>query len=312
MNRIIYTPVLLLCILFSCKQKDKEIQPATNGNSLLWKISGNGLEKPSYLYGTMHILCKEDAVLSREFESVIKATDAIYFEVDLANADPVEMMESMKRMKMRGDTTLDDLLSESDLANLKDYVKGTGYNMIYSEMLTYLPILTATMLSQELQDCGASTGIEDAITVVAKEYKKKTFGIETLDYQLRIMDSIPYAAQAKELVIYIDSLRKPGGLKTEKERLMGFNKLYTSQNLDSLNKIMFVMAPEFMTSYGDLLLYNRNRNWVAALKQLLKEKSLILAVGAGHLPGENGVIDLLKKEGYEVTPLQNTLPQEKK
>ena len=64
-------------------------------------------------------------------------------------------------------------------------------------------------------------------------------------------------------------------------------------------------TPDYMAGFTDILLYHRNQNWVKKLKTLLPEKSILVAVGAGHLPGEKGVINLLRKEGYKVTPVEN-------
>src|SRR5688572_32233076 len=90
-------------------------------NTLLWKISGNGLKKPSYLFGTIHMLCKEDAGLSDSLKNIIKNVKEVYFEVDLDNM--FEMLTVMSKMKMRGDTTLQDLLSETDYEKVKNYFK---------------------------------------------------------------------------------------------------------------------------------------------------------------------------------------------
>src|SRR5262245_35233404 len=87
-------------------------QKSNSDNTLLWRISGNGLQKPSYLFGTIHMLCKDDAVLSDSLKSVIRNVKDVYFEVDLDNM--FEMLGVLGKMKMRGDTTLQDLLSVSD------------------------------------------------------------------------------------------------------------------------------------------------------------------------------------------------------
>ena len=79
---------------------------------------------------------------------------------------------------------------------------------------------------------------------------------------------------------------------------------YREQDLEKLSALI-ASADNDMSGFEDLLLYNRNRNWVAKLKTLLPEKALVVAVGAGHLPGEQGVIELLRKEGYKLTPVQN-------
>jgi uncharacterized protein YbaP (TraB family) len=66
-----------------------------------------------------------------------------------------------------------------------------------------------------------------------------------------------------------------------------------------------------MAGFTDVLLYHRNQNWVKKLKSLLPDKSLVIAVGAGHLPGEKGLINLLRKEGFTLTPVENKILQQK-
>lgn len=303
MNRFGSLFILLVVLATGCKQKDKPAGPKEN--TLLWKVSGNGLEKPSYIYGTVHIICKDDASLSENFKSIISKSDVVYFEVDLDNIK--EMMSAIDLMKMKGDTTLKELLSEEDFDKVKRYVDEESTLLPFSELESYLPILTATMLSEKMSDCDESTGIEEEITKLAKKSKKETLGVETLEYQLGLMDSIPYIEQAKALVAFVDSMTRPNGEKIEKEKMDSFYELYKEQDLEALNKMILEMDPTFVSSFADLLLYNRNRNWVIKLKDLMKKNSLVLAVGAGHLPGEKGLLNLLRKEGYEVTPLENKI-----
>jgi uncharacterized protein len=92
-------------------------QKNNSDKTLLWKISGNGLKTPSYLFGTIHMLCKDDAVLSDSLRNIIKKVKEVYFEVDLDNM--FEMLGVMGKMKMRGDTTLQDLLSVAVLPTMK-------------------------------------------------------------------------------------------------------------------------------------------------------------------------------------------------
>src|SRR5436190_13742076 len=92
-------------------------QGGKENNTLLWKISGNGIEKPSYLFGTIHMLCADDAVLSSNMQKVIRNCDEVYFEVDIDNL--FEMLGAMNKMKMKGDTTLRDLVSEEDYKKVK-------------------------------------------------------------------------------------------------------------------------------------------------------------------------------------------------
>ena len=72
---------------------------AQENNTLLWKISGNGIDKPSYLFGTIHMLCADDALLSANLQKVIRNCDEVYFEVDMDNL--FEMLGAMNKMKMK-------------------------------------------------------------------------------------------------------------------------------------------------------------------------------------------------------------------
>src|SRR5829696_9894290 len=99
--------------LIACgqKTKTKTAQPVT-ANTLLWRISGKGLAKPSYLFGTMHMLCGDDITLSDSLKSAIQSSDNVYLELEMDNM--FEMMGAMQHMNMRGDTTLADLLTKAE------------------------------------------------------------------------------------------------------------------------------------------------------------------------------------------------------
>lgn len=304
MNRYTAIFISLIFVAFACKQKEAEV-PAS-GNSLLWRVSGNGLEKPSYLYGTVHIICSEDAALSANFKKIIGRADAVYFEVDLDNME--EMLSSIDQMKMKGDTTLETLLSEDDFEKVKQFVEDNNSILPFSEMKKFLPILVSTILVEQIMDCDERTGIEEAVMEVAKKNKKPVHGMETSAYQFSLMDSIPYAEQAKELVAFVDSAANEERLKAEMDR---FYDAYLDQDMYKVEKITMEMDSTLI-KYADMLLYDRNRNWVVKLKELMPRNSIVVAVGAAHLPGKNGLIDLLKKEGYEVTALENNFPQNRK
>ena len=131
-----------------------------------------------------------------------------------------------------------------------------------------------------------------------QEPKKPTNGLETAAFQAGLFDSIPYEKQAKELVDYLDSMDQ------NKKITQQLAVLYTSQDLDGIQALSDKDDPE-MNGYMDLLLYDRNKKWAKELDGLLRGKSLLIAVGAGHLPGQQGVIELLRKKGYTVDPVNN-------
>lgn len=297
--KALFSLAFLMLTLASCGQKPaaKKAAPVTNNKSLLWRISGKGLEKPSYLFGTIHIICKEDAGLSDSLEAAIKGSDAVYLELDMDNL--LEMVGAMKLMKMKNDTTFTDLFSPEELAKVEKYFTQEGSLIPFSMLKTYKPFIAASTIMQSKTPCEKSTAMETEIMEFAKEQKKEIRGLETMKYQMSIFDTIPYKVQAQELLKYIDtSAGKDDGEKMFSEMM----QRYREQDLDQLEKLIN-QEEVGVVSFKDILLYNRNRNWAAKLKEILPGHSYLFAVGAGHLPGENGVIRLLQKAGYAVTPV---------
>jgi uncharacterized protein YbaP (TraB family) len=281
------------------KNDGKPLVESSSDKTLLWQVSGNGLDRPSFLYGTIHMLCAEDAILSESLKNAIARSDQVYLEVDMDNL--FEMLGTLKNMKMRGDTTLSDLLSKKDYEKVKHYFEEKSSLLPFSMLETYKPFLAAATIMESNIEC-ESVPMEQVIMQEAKKNRKNIKGLETMSYQMSIFDSIPYKSQAEQLVQYIDHAGDEANNK-EYDDLVSAYKKQDLQKLEELTK----QTDMGMANYVDMLLYNRNRNWVKKLKTLMQEKSLVVAVGAGHLPGENGVINLLRKAGYTVTPLQNKI-----
>lgn len=295
MKRISSVLLVSLLSVAAFGQNNKE------NNTLLWKISGNGLEKPSYLFGTIHMLCADDAVLTRNMKKAISECDEIYFEVDMDNM--FEMLGAIGKMKMLGDTTLKDLLNAEDYKKVKKYFEEKGSLLPFAMLETFKPMLAASTLEQGSMPCDNTAMMEQVIMEEAKQSDKKINGLETMAYQAGVLDSIPYKLQAQQLVDYINN----AGKEDKESKLMkDMFDAYRSQDLKKLEDLM-VEADAGMSSFIDIMLYHRNQNWVKKLKDLLPKKSLVIAVGAGHLPGEKGVINLLRKEGYKLSPIDNKL-----
>lgn len=282
--------------VLACAQQQKSSK-TTVGNTLLWKISGNGLTRPSYLFGTIHLLCADDAALSDNMKDVIRNADEVYFEVDMDNL--MDMLGAMNKMKMKGDTTLKDLLKEEDYEKVKAYFQERGSQVPFYMLERYKPILAASLLEGGSLPCENTAIMEQVIMTEAKENEKRIRGLETMAFQAGILDSIPYKLQAEQLLKYVEDA---GSSDTELSEMW---KAYNDQDLKKLEELL-IKSDVGVNNYTDLLLYHRNHNWVEKLKSLLPEKSLLIAVGAGHLPGERGVINLLRKAGYTLTPEDNT------
>ena len=123
-----------------------------------------------------------------------------------------------------------------------------------------------------------------------------------MGYQAEVLDGIPYKMQAEQLVAYIDNANK--GKDSSSTELSEMLQAYREQDLNKLEALM-MKEEAGVAAYADILLFQRNRNWIEKLKEILPGHSLLIAVGAGHLPGEKGVLNLLRKAGFTVTPVEN-------
>lgn len=280
-------------------------QPATNNkngakkadtnNTLLWEISGNGLTRPSYFFGTMHILCSDDASISPGLQNVIDNVGQIYLEIDMD--DMMQIFGAMNSLAMTGNKTLKDFYTDEQYTKVKAWFDKNG-QLPFAMLEKYKPMLLSSMIEEQAMTCPEKDGMEMRIMNAASGRKLEIKGLETMAFQAGMLDSIPYAEQAKELLEAIDSV------KTQKNTVQKLVKEYKSQNLDSISALT-ESEEGGMEKYLELLLYSRNRNWVQQFPNIAKDKSTLFAVGAGHLPGKQGVLNLLRQKGFTVKPIEN-------
>jgi uncharacterized protein YbaP (TraB family) len=265
-------------------------------HSLLWEISGRDLSHPSYLFGTMHLLCAEDAQLSDSLRYCIATAAQVYFEIDMD--DMMETLGALKYLNMNNNTQLSDLITPAEYQRVKNYFKTNGQMLPMAMLDRIKPYFVSALISESKFPCPAKDGMEQ---VIMKEVKKKStpiYGLETVQFQASVFDSIPYQRQAKDLVKMIDSSGK--GEDSSDIKLM---EVYRNQDLDKMQEM--TAGEEGMSDYIDLLLYNRNASWVKKMPAIMKGKPTLFAVGAGHLGGEKGVISLLRQAGYTVRPVKH-------
>jgi uncharacterized protein YbaP (TraB family) len=198
---------------------------------------------------------------------------------------------------MEGGKKLKDLYTPDEYKKVEDYFRDT----LHTPMMLLQgikPYFLVAMLYPKMMPCKTATGVEEELMKLAKEDKKEIKGLETIQFQASVFDSIPYDWQAKELLKNIDSFSM---YKKEFDTMM---RDYKDQRLAAMETSL--SKSEFGSDkFNDLLLTNRNKNWVVQLKNIMKKESVFVAVGAGHLVGEKGLINLLRKEGHTVEPLLN-------
>lgn len=297
----------LVCFagLLATAQKQKPLSQPSQNNTLLWRISGNGLLKSSYLFGTMHLLCADDITLSDSLKSAIQKADNVYLELDMDNM--FEMFGAMQHMSMKGDTTLEDLLTKEEYSRVKKYFKENSSMLPFEMLQTYKPLFTASMIeTQQSTGCDHMISMEHLVMQEAKSNDVAVKGLETMNFQLSIFDKIPYKLQAKQLYAIITHADD----KNEEKELSILTNAYRRQELEKLEE-MTKKEDMGMKNFTELLLYNRNADWAKKLQTLMPEKSLVVAVGAGHLPGSRGVLALLRQAGYKVEPVVNEMIRKK-
>jgi uncharacterized protein len=304
-SKNIYALVLLILpgqFLHAQKAKDvqtgKPVVPITEklANSLLWEISGRDILQPSYLFGTMHLLCADDAKLSDSLRYAIENTKQVYFEIDLDNI--IETLGAMQYLNMNNNTRLADLLTADEYQRVKEYFKKNKTMLPLSMMERLKPYFITSLISESKFPCAAKDGMEQVIMKEAKKDSKPIKGLETVQFQASVFDSIPYKRQAKDLLKMIDSAGN-----TADDSDLKLMQIYRAQDLNKMQEM--TTGEEGMTEFLDLLLYNRNANWAQKMPLIMKEKQSLFAVGAGHLGGDKGVINLLRKAGYTIRPMKH-------
>jgi uncharacterized protein YbaP (TraB family) len=268
-------------------------------NTLLWEISGNGLSKPSWFLGTMHVLCPEDAFLSASVKRILENINAIYLEVDMDNM--AQMMGALKAMNMLNDTTLQDLMTTEEIDKLKKFFDGK-FSLPFTMVQRMKPLFLSGLMAEQMLPCKSGSGTESLLLKEADERNLAIEGLETALYQAGLFDSIPYKQQAESL------LKAINGADKDDETIAKMLEAYRAQDLEKLEQLT-VSEEGGMEGYLDLLLYNRNHNWVEKFGSITSQGSYLFAVGAGHLPGEKGVLNLLRQKGYTVKPVANEIPK---
>jgi len=266
-------------------------------NSLLWKIEGNDIVGSSYLYGTIHMIGAEDFFMPSGTMSAIDNADEVVFEIDMNEmSDMGAMMGIMSKAFMKDGKTISDLLSVEDYKLLEDKFAKLGLPMMMLERIkpAFLTVFAYDVDPNGMQN-GSIKSYEMEFFEMANNASKPVSGLETIEFQMSVFDSISYEDQAKMLV---DAL-KAGDSGSDDFKVM--TDMYKSQNINAM--VQMIDDDEVMGSAdsNDVLLTGRNKNWIPVMTELMKTKKVFFAVGAAHLAGENGVINLLRKEGYKLT-----------
>lgn len=280
--------------------KAKATAQAATTKSLLWEISGNGLKQPSYLYGTYHLLNSSYLNTAPEVMERFMESRGLVVETEI---DSAKMMQLGAKMVMP-DNKLSNLLSKEDYALVNQEIKEKfGFELSMADQMK--PMTLMLMLSmkdyQDMEVLKNYTGqpLDMYFASYNKKSNKKVTTLETMEQQFDLLyNHYPLDKQAEQLVAYIKN----------KEAAMQLSNKLVQLYLDKDVEGIWALSQEYneVTGGGDLayMTDDRNKDWMTKLPAIMKEQSTFIAVGAAHLPGENGLLQLLQRAGYTVKPLQ--------
>ncbi len=267
--------------------------PAFAQQSLLYKVSGKGLKQPSYVYGTIHLICPDDFFLSPHLQKAFDQSRSIYLEIDMD--DPAMMATMLGRLQEKDEQySLEKAFLPEDYRKLGKYLKDSmGMDVtVFNKMK---PLVILSMILPKMLNCPAAVAYETKFVSMAKEQQKPVLGLEGLDDQIDVFDAFPDTLEARMIMDYINDLPKQKAIYS---RLVA---AYKKQDIQQLHN-MLGESPEF-AGYEDKLVYDRNRNWIPVMEKAMQQETVLFGCGAMHLGGDQGVVELLRKRGYKVEPV---------
>ena len=256
--------------------------------SLLWKVSGKNLKKPSYIYGTMHLMCAQDFLIKDKVLSAFKKCDTLFMEVDLASMDEMRIMNNPEEQS----ESISAGLNEEEQDELNQILQ-TSYGYSLEEADKQPPIMLLNQMIIRSIGCSDLKVFEMEFIAMAEALGMKTGGLETALEQLDIADKI---YDSKELLRQL----RIGDSYTEVFQNM--LEAYKKEDLEALG--FLISDRRFMSEDGmETMLTERNKKWAGSMPKLMKNNSIFFAVGAGHLGQKHGIIYLLRKKGFNVNPV---------
>ncbi len=274
---------------------------AQNENSLFWEVSGNGLQKPSFLFGTYHLLNSGYLETIPKVKAAFENADGAVVETELDSS----MMMKMMFLMVMPDKKIADLLNEKDYALVSKEVQestGASMDMMAQFKPTFITLMLTLAYNQKINgDRLNQYGGHplDSYFATAMRKKNKPVGtFETMEEQISlIFDHDPVEKQAEQLVEFVKMKKELTGVQSD------LLNLYIREDLHGL----FRLYQKYEEQFGDTayLLDNRNVQWMGKLPDFLSKGNQFIAVGALHFTGEKGLIKLLREKGYNVKALSS-------
>ncbi|MDX1678569.1 TraB/GumN family protein [Arsukibacterium sp.] len=262
----------------------------------VWKVSKDGHH--FYLAGTVHLLSKTDYPLPAAYDTAFNASSQLLFETDLnALTSPASLTKMMQQNTYSDGKTLEQVLSPKVYQQLQAYA--TAREIPISAINRFKPGFAAMMLANvEMQRLGAAeTGVDMHYMQLAQQQNKQVAGLETLDEHFAVLDGINQLDPDLTISSTLDDMHKV------KDQLVEMKQAWRSGDASKLEQLFIADLKEVPQMYENLLV-KRNQAWLPALQALRRDQNTAMVlVGALHLAGEHGLLQLLQQQGYTLTQL---------
>lgn len=294
---------LLLTIIFASAQAQ-----------LLYKISGKDLQKPSYIVGTYHLASDKFADSIVGVKEAMNEIEQVYGEINMLDmTSPGSIQKLQDAMTLPEGTTLSTLLTKEQMERLNSYLMATmGADMrnpmVASQMDKLKPAALLTQftvlayMQKHMGEFDPMNLIDSYFQKVAQKNNMFVGGFETLEFQTQtVFSKTPLNRQVEQLMCFIDNI------EFNQQMMEDLISAYYKQDLDAIEKVMKTKMNSSCDPTPEeeaQLISDRNENWIKMMPAIMAEKSTFFAVGAGHLPGEKGVLQLLRNAGYTVEAMK--------
>ena len=276
---------------------------AGKSGALLWKISGNDLDKPSYVLGTLHLKPAEFLDSIPGARAALLSAEQVIGELTLNDMGSMQL-QVQQAMMMPPDTTYQMLYSEEDYQFINEQLIasiGAGFDQLKMLMPAGVNMVyTMLMYQRYFPNVNPANIIDIAVQSIAAENNKPILGLETVDKQIHALFGTSLKRQAEVLLC---SLKNQ---EYEISQIESVIEYYNRFDLDKLYEIMIADDSPCPSSQKETDKLNKDRNdsWMKILPSMIKEKSSFIAVGTLHLAGEEGLLNQLEQLGYKVEAVQ--------
>ncbi|MES2329298.1 MAG: TraB/GumN family protein [Bacteroidota bacterium] len=259
-------------------------------NTMLWEISGNGLSSKSYLFGTIHSICLPSLRIAKTVKEKLLASDEAVFEINTIKYDTL----AAKANFMPG-STLKELIGSRYFEKVKKII--SRYKPISDDSLNRLkPFIVSIYIANAALQCRI-TSYDAVLLQIARSEKIPVSNIESIDEHNRAVNELPLKRQAELLKGRVDNLNLIVQSMTEDI------SMYLNNNLMQLYQKSTHSDSEDEVAFKTALLDTRSRQWLSVIEEKIKRHACFFAFGCSHLPGNAGIINLLRAKGYIVTPV---------